>query len=415
MEQKIYGLVGEHLGHSFSPAIHAALGNDAYRLYELEEAELPAFLRREDLGGLNVTIPYKQTVLPFVGERSPAVEAIGATNTLFYKGDVLYAENTDVLGFIYMARSAGISVEGRKVLVFGNGGAAQAVKEALRRMGASELLVFDVLPGDGVLPYEALPDHYDADVVVNTTPVGMFPNNLHSVTDLQPFPALSGVLDIVYNPLRTGLLLQAEALGIPHAGGLAMLVAQAVRSHEFFFDTDVDDAVIEDILGTLRRDATNIALIGMPGSGKSTVARLLAEKTGRDVIELDAEIERAAGKTIPEIFAEDGEETFRDIESACIAKAGARSGVILSLGGGAVTKERNYLPLHQNSRIYCLARDLSQLATDGRPLSKDIETLKAMEAERAPFYERFRDVSVRNDGTPEETAAAVLDDFSKNA
>ena len=415
MGQKIYGLVGEHLGHSFSPAIHAALGNDAYRLYELEEAELPAFLQRKDLGGLNVTIPYKQTVLPFVGERSPAVEAIGATNTLFYKGDVLYAENTDVLGFIYMTRSAGISAEGRKVLVFGNGGAAQAVKEGLRRMGASELLVFDVLPGDGVLSYEDLPNHYDADIVVNTTPVGMFPNNLQSVTDLTPFEALSGVLDIVYNPLRTGLLLQAEALGIPHAGGLSMLVAQAVRSHEFFFDTTVDDAVIEDILGTLRRDATNIALIGMPGSGKSTVARLLAKKTGRDVIELDAEIERAAGKTIPEIFAEDGEEAFRDIESACIAKAGARSGVILSLGGGAVTKERNYLPLHQNSRIYCLRRDLSQLATDGRPLSKDTETLKAMEAERAPFYERFRDVSVQNDGTPEETAAAILDDFSKNA
>lgn len=411
MAEKLYGLLGEHLGHSFSPAIHKALGNPDYALFEKEESELEAFLKDSAIGGLNVTIPYKQKVLPFVDELSPAVQAIGATNTLFYKGDVLYAENTDVLGFLYLVRSAGITIKDKKVLLFGNGGAAQAVKEALRRLEAGTLLVFDQVPAEGVLPYEELPNHYDADVVVNTTPVGMYPGNLKSITDLKPFTNLSGVLDIVYNPLRTGLLLQAEELGIPHGNGLSMLVAQAVRSHEFFFDTKVEDSVIEKIIRDLTRDATNIVLIGMPGSGKSSVAKLLAEKTGREVIELDGAIEEAAGKPIPQIFAEDGEEVFRDIESQCIAKAGALSGKILSLGGGAVTKERNYLPLHQNGRIYCLKRDLSQLAMDGRPLSKDLETLKAMEAVRAPLYERFQDVTVENNGTLEEAAERILKDF----
>lgn len=412
MAEKVYGLLGEHLGHSFSPFIHGALGDRDYKLYELPAEDLEAFVHREDIGGLNVTIPYKQTVLPFADELSPAVEAIGAANTLYRRDGKLIAENTDVLGFQYLLESSGISVKGKKVLVFGNGGASKAVLEALRRADAGEVLIVSRRGGDlPLISYEDLPSHRDARVLVNTTPVGMYPDNLSSITDLSAFDALDGVVDIVYNPLKTGLLLQAEALGIPHANGLSMLVAQAVRSHEFFFDTKVDDAVIETITKDLTRSVTNIVLIGMPGSGKSSVAGLLAQKTGREVIELDGAIEKAAGKPIPAIFAEDGEEVFRDIESQCIAEAGAKSGVILSLGGGAVTKERNYLPLHQNGRIYCLKRDLSELAMDGRPLSKDLETLKAMEAVRAPLYERFQDVPVENDGTLEEATEKVLKDF----
>ncbi|MBQ3051086.1 MAG: shikimate kinase, partial [Clostridia bacterium] len=370
----IYGLLGEHLGHSFSPFLHHALGDEAYRLYELPVQELEAFVKQENIGGLNVTIPYKETVLPFADELSPAVEAIGAANTLYRRDGRLIAENTDVLGFLYLLDANRIDVDGKKVLVFGSGGACKAVLEALRRKGAGEVLVVSRRGGDApLISYDELPDHTDADVVVNTTPVGMYPDNLASVTDLSRFDHLSGVIDIVYNPLRTGLLLQAEALGIPHANGLGMLVAQAVRAHEFFFDTNIDDRVIEDLTAKLTRNATNLVLIGMPGSGKSSVAKLLSEKTGREVVELDRAIEEAAGKPIPAIFAEDGEDVFRDLESSCIAAAGARNGVILSLGGGAVTRERNYLPLHQNGRIYCLKRDLSLLAMDGRPLSKDLD------------------------------------------
>ena len=408
----IYGLLGEHLGHSFSPFLHHALGDEAYRLYELPEQELEAFVKQENIGGLNVTIPYKETVLPLADELSPAVEAIGAANTLYRRDGRLIAENTDVLGFLYLLDANRIDVDGKKVLVFGSGGASKAVLEALRRKGAGEVLVVSRRGGDApLISYDELPDHTDADVVVNTTPVGMYPDNLASVTDLSRFDHLSGVVDIVYNPLRTGLLLQAEALGIPHANGLGMLVAQAVRAHEFFFDTNVDDRVIEDLTARLTRTATNLVLIGMPGSGKSSVAKLLSEKTGREVVELDRAIEEAAGKPIPAIFAEDGEDVFRDLESSCIAAAGARNGVILSLGGGAVTRERNYLPLHQNGRIYCLKRDLSLLAMDGRPLSKDLDTLRTMEQERAPMYERFADDTVVNDGTLEDAADAILKDF----
>ncbi|MBQ8926246.1 MAG: shikimate kinase [Clostridia bacterium] len=410
----IYGLLGEHLGHSFSPFLHHALGDEAYALYELAPQELEAFVRQDAVQGLNVTIPYKQTVLPFADELSPAVEAIGAANTLYRRDGKLIAENTDVLGFLYLLESNHIDVSGKKVLVFGNGGACKAVLEALRRKEAGEVFVVSRRGGDApLLSYDDLPDHCDAEVIVNTTPVGMYPDNLSSITDLSLFEQLSGVVDIVYNPLRTGLLLQAEALGIPHANGLGMLVAQAVRAHEFFFDTKVDDAVIERLTAELTRNATNLVLIGMPGSGKSSVAKLLAEKTGRDVVELDGAIEEAAGKPIPQIFAEDGEDVFRDIESACIAKAGAKNGVILSLGGGAVTKERNYLPLHQNGRIYCLKRDLSLLPMDGRPLSKDLDTLKAMEQTRAPMYERFADVTIENDGTLEEATEKILKDFEQ--
>ena len=410
----IYGLLGEHLGHSFSPFLHHALGDEAYRLYELPVQELEAFVKQENIGGLNVTIPYKETVLPLADELSPAVEAIGAANTLYRRDGRLIAENTDVLGFLYLLDANRIDVDGKKVLVFGSGGASKAVLEALRRKGAGEVLVVSRRGGDApLISYDELPDHTDADVVVNTTPVGMYPDNLASVTDLSRFDHLSGVVDIVYNPLRTGLLLQAEALGIPHANGLGMLVAQAVRAHEFFFDTNVDDRVIEDLTARLTRTATNLVLIGMPGSGKSSVAKLLSEKTGREVVELDRAIEEAAGKPIPAIFAEDGEDVFRDLESSCIAAAGARNGVILSLGGGAVTRERNYLPLHQNGRIYCLKRDLSLLAMDGRPLSKDLDTLRTMEQERAPMYERFADVTVVNDGTLEDAADAILTDFCR--
>ncbi|MBQ9065900.1 MAG: shikimate kinase [Clostridia bacterium] len=405
--EKTYGLLGRTLGHSYSPIIHRALGNDTYRLIELEPEEIGPFLDRTEIGGLNVTIPYKLEVLPYCDARSASVEEIGAANTIVMEDGKRVAHNTDKAGFMEMTRSAGIPVEGMKVLILGNGGASLAVKAGLKEMGAREILALET-QGDYE---EELKKNMDADVVVNCTPVGMFPHVLQSLVDLKDFPNCKGVLDVVYNPARTALLLQAEELGLPHAGGLRMLVAQGVKSHDLWFRETTDAAKIGEITHSLQMDAQNIILCGMPGSGKSSVARILGELSGKPVIDLDEEITKAAGKPIPQIFADDGETAFRDLESEQIAKFGAKSGQILSLGGGAVLREQNYLPLHQNGRIYWIRRDLSLLAMNGRPLSKDRDTLKAMEKERKPRYERFADAIIENDGTIRQAAEQIWTEF----
>ncbi|MEE1352919.1 MAG: shikimate kinase [Acutalibacteraceae bacterium] len=411
MEDRIYGLLGRKLGHSYSPAIHAQLGDAAYRCIELEPDQLGEFLKRDDIGGLNVTIPYKRDVLPFCTWTSESVRQIGAANTLVKRDGKLYAYNTDKPGFMEMTRRSGISVEEAKVLVLGSGGASLAVKAGLSSMGAAQIIT---ISRSGENNYDNISRHYDADVIVNTTPVGMCPKCIQSPLSLQGFRNLRGVLDVVYNPARTGLMLQAEELGIPHASGLTMLVAQAIRSHEIFFDTEVPDEMTDSILRTLRSDSFNIILAGMPGYGKTTVAGELGRLTGREVIDMDEEVVKAAGKSIPDIFQDDGEKVFRDMESEQIARFGAMSGKILSLGGGAVLREENYAPLHQNGRIYFLQRDLSLLGMDGRPLSKDAATLENMYKERLPRYQRFADAEVENSGTPEETARTILSDFQSS-
>ena len=411
MEDRIYGLLGRKLGHSYSPAIHAQLGDAAYRCIELEPDQLGEFLKRDDIGGLNVTIPYKRDVLPFCTWTSESVRQIGAANTLVKRDGKLYAYNTDKPGFMEMTRRSGISVEEAKVLVLGSGGASLAVKAGLSSMGAAQIIT---ISRSGENNYDNISRHYDADVIVNTTPVGMCPKCIQSPLSLQGFRNLRGVLDVVYNPARTGLMLQAEELGIPHASGLTMLVAQAIRSHEIFFDTEVPDEMTDSILRTLRSDSFNIILAGIPGCGKTTVAGELGRLTGREVIDMDEEVVKAAGKSIPDIFQDDGEKVFRDMESEQIARFGAMSGKILSLGGGAVLREENYAPLHQNGRIYFLQRDLSLLGMDGRPLSKDAATLENMYKERLPRYQRFADAEVENSGTPEETARTILSDFQSS-
>ena len=411
MEDRIYGLLGRKLGHSYSPAIHAQLGDAAYRCIELEPDQLGEFLKRDDIGGLNVTIPYKRDVLPFCTWTSESVRQIGAANTLVKRDGKLYAYNTDKPGFMEMTRRSGISVEEAKVLVLGSGGASLAVKAGLSSMGAAQIIT---ISRSGENNYDNISRHYDADVIVNTTPVGMCPKCIQSPLSLQGFRNLRGVLDVVYNPARTGLMLQAEELGIPHASGLTMLVAQAIRSHEIFFDTEVPDEMTDSILRTLRSASFNIILAGMPGCGKTTVAGELGRLTGREVIDMDEEVVKAAGKSIPDIFQDDGEKVFRDMESEQIARFGAMSGKILSLGGGAVLREENYAPLHQNGRIYFLQRDLSLLGMDGRPLSKDAATLENMYKERLPRYQRFADAEVENSGTPEETARTILSDFQSS-
>ena len=412
MVEKVYGLLGRKLGHSWSVPIHTALGCQGYRLIELEPGELEGFLEQPNIGGLNVTIPYKRDVMPFCDVIAPMARAIGSVNTLTRRADgKLYAFNTDAAGFCWMTERAGISFAGKKVLVLGSGGASLTAQACAKQLGAREVVVISRSGPDN---YNNLDRHADADIVVNTTPVGMFPNTGASPVDLTVFPNCSGVLDVVYNPRRTALLLQAEALGIPCSDGLPMLVAQAKAAEEHFFEKSIPDSENQRILAQLRRETCNIVLIGMPGSGKTTVGQALAELTGREAIDIDQRIVERSGRPIPEIFAQEGEAAFRALEREETAEAGKLSGKIILTGGGVVKDPRNYGSLHQNGRIYHLVRDLDLLPTEGRPLSQ-ATPLATLWAERAPLYARFRDIEIGNNGSAQETAQGIWRDFCENS
>ena len=412
MGERIYGLLGRKLGHSWSAPIHAALGCEDYRLIELEPEELADFLSRDDIGGLNVTIPYKREVMQYCDVIDGAALTIGSVNTLSRRADgKLYAWNTDAIGFLWMAKRAGIDFREQKVIILGSGGASLTAQAMSRAEGAREVVV---VSRSGENNYDNLARHADADILVNTTPVGMYPHTGESPVDLAAFPACRGVLDVIYNPRRTALLLQAERLGIPCSDGLPMLVAQAKAAEEFFFDKNIPDSENERILAMLRREMTNIVLIGMPGCGKTTVGQALSRLTGREAIDLDACIVKKAGCSIPEIFAREGEAAFRTLEREVTAEIGNLSGKIILTGGGVVKDPRNYGPLHQNGRIYHLMRDLDALPTDGRPLSQTT-ALSALWEERAPLYASFRDEVIDNNGSVEETAEAIWRDFCENS
>ena len=399
------GLLGRKLGHSYSPQIHNLLGDYSYVLFEKEPEELENFLKNGDFSGLNVTIPYKKEVIPYLSELSPTAQKMGCVNTVLRRSDgTLYGHNTDYLGFTSLVRHAGLSVTGKKVLVLGSGGASNTAAAALKDLGASPV----VISRSGENNYGNLHLHRDAAAIVNATPVGMYPNTGVSPIDLALFPHLEGVLDVIYNPARTQLLLDAEKLGIPRENGLWMLVAQAKEAAEVFTGGKISDEVIEKIYRELSHQMKNIVLIGMPGCGKTTIGALLAEKLGRTLADADEKIISLAGKSIPEIFAQDGEPTFRDWETKALTELGKQSGLVIATGGGCVTQKRNYPLLHQNGYLVWLERDCRVLPTDGRPLSQ-ANDLGKMYAVRKPLYEAFADIRVENTGTPEETAQKILD------
>lgn len=399
------GLLGRKLGHSYSPQIHNLLGDYSYVLFEKEPEELENFLKTGDFSGLNVTIPYKKEVIPYLSELSPTAKKMGCVNTVLRRSDgTLYGHNTDYFGFTSLVRHAGLSVAGKKVLVLGSGGASNTAVAALKDLGASPV----VISRSGENNYGNLHLHRDAAAIVNATPVGMYPNTGVSPIDLELFPHLEGVLDLIYNPARTQLLLDAEKLGIPRENGLWMLVAQAKEAAEVFTGGKISDEVIEKIYRELSHQMKNIVLIGMPGCGKSTIGALLAEKLGRTLADADEKIISLAWKSIPDIFAQDGEPTFRDWETKALTELGKQSGLVIATGGGCVTQKRNYPLLHQNGYLVWLERDCSVLPTDGRPLSQ-ANDLGKMYAARKPLYEVFADIRVENTGTPEETVQKILD------
>lgn len=398
------GLLGRTLGHSYSPMIHSLLADYRYDLFPTEPEALDAFVRSGEWNGLNVTIPYKKTVVPYCAELSDTAAKLGSVNTLVRRADgSLFGANTDYDGFRYLVRKSGIPVSGRKALVLGSGGASVTVCAVLHDLGAASVTVISRTGRDN---YDNLDRHADAQLIVNTTPLGMYPNTGAAAVDLRRFPRCEGVFDIIYNPARTELLMQAEALGIACAGGLAMLVAQARRSAELFTGAAIADEALLAVEHAVHARLENIVLIGMPGSGKSTVAAALGEALGREVVECDACIEARAGCTIPELFARGGEDAFRRLETETLRELGKRSGIILSTGGGCVTRPENYPLLHQNGTIFWLLRDLSRLPSKGRPLSER-ESAASMFARREPLYARFADVTVGNDRTVPETVEEI--------
>lgn len=397
------GLLGAKLTHSYSPQIHGEMGTYEYKLYEVRKTELEEFIKTADFDGLNVTIPYKKAVMEFCDVLDPIAETIGSVNTLVRLGDGrLLGANTDGWGFDQMLGRTGVSVKGKKVLVLGSGGASATV-QCILRLADAEVIV---ISRKGENNYDNLHLHQDAAVIVNTTPVGMYPDTQYSPVDLDNFPHLEAVLDLIYNPSRTRLCMDAEKRGIPYESGLYMLVAQAALASQMWTGKEVSDEKIRAIWEKLRADMENIILIGMAGCGKSTMGKRLAQKLGRSFIDTDAVLTERIGN-IPAYLEKFGEEAFRKEETKILAEFGKASGLVISTGGGVVTREENYPLLHQNGRIVWLKRSVEKLSAKGRPLSQK-EGVAALYEKRIPMYTRFADLVVENAGTPDETVEEII-------
>ena len=398
-----FGLLGRKLGHSYSPMIFDLMGGYRYDLFEREPEGIEDLLKNGDFDGLNVTIPYKKEVLQYLDEIDPLALRLGAVNTIVKKGGKLFGYNSDYYGFLSLVQRTRIEPPNKKVLVLGSGGASVTVRAVLEDLGAQVVLI----SRSGENNYTNLDRHRDAALIVNATPVGMYPHNGSAPLSLEGFTALEGVLDLIYNPARTQLLMECEKYGIPGFNGLWMLVAQAKQSAQWFLGRELPDSLVSDIHQKLRDKMENIALVGMAGCGKSTLGRALAKETGKKFVDADAEVEDLAGKTIPEIFAQEGEEMFRRMETTVLAELGMESGLVIATGGGCVTREENYPLLHQNSRIIWLDRCPARLPTEGRPLSQKTHPAKLYEM-RKPLYKAFADATVDNNGTKGETVTEIL-------
>jgi len=399
------GLLGKKLGHSYSPAIHSMLADYEYLLYEKTPEQLEDFILHGEWDGLNVTIPYKKDVLPLCSWVSETARSIGSANTLVKKADgSILADNTDVYGFLELVRHSGIKVEGEKALVLGSGGSSVSVCAALRMLGALPV----VISRTGENNYSNLDLHADAGIIVNTTPVGMYPDTGRAAVDLRDFPSLKGVFDIIYNPARTQLLLQAESLGIPCANGLYMLVAQAKRSSELFSGRKIEDGEIARVEDVLKKQMRNIVLIGMPGCGKSTIAEQLGQLTGREVLDADTLLAQHLGESVPEYLTREGEDAFRRQETHILGEITKLSGKIISTGGGCIMRDENYALLHQNGIIVWIDRALDKLACEGRPLSQK-GRMQDMYELRRPRYEAFADVMIENDAAVQQAAQRIVE------
>lgn len=410
---KQYGCIGKKLTHSFSKEIHARLADYAYELMELTEDELQPFLEKKDFEAINVTIPYKQAVIPYLDSVSEIARRIGAVNTVVNRGGRLCGYNTDYYGMRALIERVGLNLHGKKVLVLGTGGTSKTARVVAADMGASEILTVSRQasrsPSEKTVLYgEAAALHSDAQIIINTTPVGMYPDCESGPMDISVFDRLEGVIDAVYNPLCTNLVLDAKARGIKAEGGLYMLVMQAVIAVEKFLDTEIPKDTADRVFAEILASKENIVLTGMPGSGKSTVGRLI-EMDGFERIDTDAEIEKRCGCTIKELIAAKGEPYFRDLESEVIRDVSAQGSRIISTGGGAILREENVRALKRNGRLFFIDARLARLrATEDRPLTDTADKLAKLYNERIGTYRATADVTVPDMETAEAEAGYIL-------
>ena len=409
-----YGCIGERLGHSFSREIHRRLGY-GYELLEIPRDGLEAFLLSGDFSAINVTIPYKESVIPYLYETDEDAGLIGAVNTVVNRGGRLYGYNTDVYGLTALIRRAGIELRGRRVAVLGTGGTSKTARAVAKRLGAAEIYTVSRAPKDGEIGYGELYERaLSVDVIINTTPVGMFPKREGCPVDISCFKKLSGVVDAVYNPLSTRLVLDARSRGVPAEGGLYMLVAQAIRASEIFLDKRYPEDLTEKIYHDVLREKENIVLIGMPSSGKTTVGKILAERLSRELSDTDRVVEEMTGRLPHQIISERGEEEFRRIEAEAVSQASSACGRVIATGGGAPLRKENLEALRSNGRISFLDRPLESLTpTEDRPLTNSECEMKKKYEERYPIYLSACDVKIDADCSANEVAERILEDFCK--
>lgn len=404
-----YGCIGEHLTHSFSREIHARIADYLYELKEIPMGQLDAFMRESAFKAINVTIPYKQDVIPYLSAIDPVAKSIGAVNTIVNRNGKLYGYNTDFGGMSALIRRTGIEIKGKKVLILGTGGTSKTAMTVAQHMGAAQVFKVSRSPKAGVLTYDdVIREHLDANILINTTPKGMYSREEGMPVDPALFPALCGVIDAVYNPLRTEFVRKARAMGVPAAGGLYMLVSQAVLASQIFLDTTYPEGLTERIYQDIKASKENIVLTGMPGSGKSTVGGLLAQKLGRAFYDTDQWITETTGKTPAQWILEQGESVFRDVESRAVRQIAQQNSCVIATGGGVVLRGGNVDALRMNGRVFFLDRPLEQLLpTEDRPLSSTKESLELRYHQRYPIYTETADVVISNDTSAENALQQI--------
>ena len=412
-----YGLIGEKLGHSFSAVIHNMLKSNPYELIELSHNEIDSFFTQKNFSAINVTIPYKTTVIPYLAHIDDAAKAIGAVNTVVNRGGELWGYNTDFYGLCALIKHADIILKDKKVAIIGTGGTSKTAVAVAKYHSAKAVFIVSRTAGNGVISYaELYKKHADVDVIINTTPVGMYPYTEETPIDLSSFQNLSGVIDAIYNPLCTKLVLDAQKRGVKAEGGLYMLVSQAVRASELFLDCIYEEGTTDSIYQIIFKKTENIVLSGMPASGKSTVGKLLAQEMGREFFDLDEEIVRVEGRSIPEIFATEGEIYFRNLETQVLCDVLAnKKGIVLATGGGAILRDENIDLLHRNGKIYFLDRPLQELLpTVDRPLASSKGAILRRYEERYDRYCSTADFHIDAAGMVQEVAARIRKDFEKS-